>query len=99
MANISKNFPIVVSRLKDIANATRGKTGGTELLYLHEIDDEIDSVDIEDHVPYEGKLEVTPSFYPTTLPTGGTALDEDITVKPIVVTTVGNVGGGNTLII
>ena len=69
------------------------------MLYLTEIDDEILTIDNETHIAYDGELEVTPSFYPTTLPTGGTALDEDITVKPIAVTTVENIGGGNTLII
>lgn len=99
MGNISLKVQLIKDRLRNIANATREKTGGLDLLYLKEIDDEILTIDNETHMAYDGELEVTPSFYPTTLPTGGTALDEDITVKPIAVTTVENIGGGNTLII
>lgn len=99
MGNISLKVQLIKDRLRNIANATREKTGGVDLMYLKEIDDEILTIDDETHVSYEGKLEFTPSFYPTVIPTGGTALDEDIIVKPIVVTTVENVGGGNTLII
>lgn len=99
MGNISLKVQLIKDRLRNIANATREKTGGLDLLYLTEIDDEILTIDNETHIAYDGELEVTPSFYPTTLPTGGTALDEDITVKPIAVTTVENIGGGNTLII
>ena len=99
MGNISLKVQLIKDRLRNIANATREKTGGLDLLYLTEIDDEILTIDNETHIAYDGELEVTPSFYPTTLPTGATALDEDITVKPIAVTTVENIGGGNTLII
>ena len=99
MGNISLKVQLIKDRLRNIANATRETNGGLDLLYLTEIDDEILTIDNETHIDYDGEIEVTPSFYPTTLPTGGTALDEDITVKPIAVTTVENIGGGNTLII
>ena len=49
MANTKKDLPdsfwLLVDRLKEIANATRYKTEGTELMRLDKIDDEIMSIE------------------------------------------------------
>lgn len=105
MANTKKELPdsfwLLVDRLKEIANATRYKTEGTELMRLDKIDDEIMSIKQsgEQHEDYKGPTVVTPKFVETVLETQDKALDKDITVKPIEVITVSNQGGGNTLII
>lgn len=105
MANTKKELPdsfwLLVDRLKEIANATRYKTEGTELMRLDKIDDAIMSIEQsgEQHEDYEGPTVVTPKFVETVLDTQNKALDTDITVKPIEVITVSNQGGGNTLII
>lgn len=105
MANTKKDLPdsfwLLVDRLKEIANATRYKTEGTELMRLDKIDDEIMSIEQfgEQHEDYKGPTVVTPKFVETVLETQDKALDKDITVKPIEVITVSNQGGGNTLII
>lgn len=93
------NLRKIRSQLKDAANSIRGKTHESELLYIRQFDEEIDSIDDETHEPYEGPLSIIPKFEEQSLPTGGRALDEDIVITSIKVTTVGNVGGGNTLII
>ena len=94
-----ENLSKIRHHLKDTANSIRGKTKGTELLYIREFDEEIDSIKGEVDNPYDGPTEVIPKFVAQTLPTENTVLDENITVKAIQVTTVGNIGGGNTLII
>lgn len=105
MANTKKKLPdsfwLLVDRLKEIANATRYKTEGTERMRLDKIDDEIMSIEQsgEQHEDYKGPTVVTPKFVETVLETQDKALDKDITVKPIEVITVSNQGGGNTLII
>ena len=105
MVNTKQGLPdsfwLLVDRLKEIANATRYKTEGDERLKLDEIDDEIMSIEQtgEQHEDYDGPVTVTPKFDEVVLETADKALDSDITVKPIEVITVGNVGGGNTLII
>lgn len=105
MANTKKDLPdsfwLLVDRLKEIANATRYKTEGTELMRLDKIDDEIMSIEQsgEQYEDYKGPTVVTPKFVETVLETQDKALDKDITVKPIEVITVSNQGGGNTLII
>lgn len=100
MKNIEiENLSKIRHHLKDTANSIRGKTKGTELLYIREFDEEIDSIEGDAGDPYEGPTEVIPKFVDQTLSTEDTVLDENITVKAIQVTTVGNIGGGNTLII
>lgn len=94
-----ENFSKIRHHLKDTANSIRGKTKETELLYIRQFDEEIDSIKGEAGDPYEGPTEVIPKFVAQTLLTENTVLDENITVKAIQVTTVGNIGGGNTLII
>lgn len=94
-----ENLSKIRHHLKDTANSIRGKTKETELLYIREFDEEIDSIEGDAGDPYEGPTEVIPKFVDQTLSTEDTVLDENITVKAIQVTTVGNIGGGNTLII
>lgn len=88
----------LVGLLTKIAEATRSKTGESNLLYLDQIDDEILSIAGEYQI-YNGPTEVVPSFDSTVLETSGKALNNDITVTPIDVTIVSNSAGGNTLII
>lgn len=104
MANIKRfnhNFWLLVDRLKEIAEATRFKTGNDELLPLDKIDDAIMEIEQsgEQHEDYDGPTTVNPKFSEVVLDTEGKAVDTDIVVKPITVTTVENVAGGNTLII
>ena len=53
----------------------------------------------EQHEEYTGPTEVEPEFREIKLETKGTALNDDITIKPIQMTTIENPAGGNTLII
>ena len=53
----------------------------------------------EQHEEYTGPTEVEPEFREIKLETNGTALNDDITIKPIQMTTIENPAGGNTLII
>ena len=53
----------------------------------------------EQHEEYTGPTEVEPEFREIKLETKGTALNDDITIKPIQMTTIENPTGGNTLII
>lgn len=93
------NTETLVEKLKKIADATRVKTGRDRLLRLDEIDEEILSIKSDSREVYDGPTEVTPGFDSVVLETAGTALDDDITVKPIDVRVVSNSSGGNTLII
>lgn len=97
----SQSFWLLVDRLHQIGNATRYKTETTDLLRLDEIDDAIMSIEQteEQHETYEGPTIVTPKFESVTLSTENKALDSDILVRQIEVTTVSNTAGGNTLII
>lgn len=46
MKNIEvENLSKIRHHLKDTANSIRGKTKGTELLYIREFDEEIDSIE------------------------------------------------------
>lgn len=94
-----ENTETLVKKLQKIADAIREKTGKTDPLLLSEFDDEILSIKSDTRDIYDGPTEVTPSFSTTILETAGTAIDDDITVKPIDVTIVSNPAGGNTLII
>ena len=102
MANTDRKwygrFQLLVDRLREIADATRYKTGDEKLLMLQQIDDEVMSIE-ETGESYDGPTVVTPKFEEVILDTSDKSLGSDITVKPIEVTTVINVGGGNTLII
>ena len=81
MKNIEvENLSKIRHHLKDTANSIRGKTKGTEFLYIREFDEEIDSIKGEDGDPYTGPTEVIPKFVEQTLPTEDTVLDENITV-------------------
>ena len=53
----------------------------------------------EQHEEYTGPTEVEPEFREIKLETKGTALNDDITIKPIQMTPNENPAGGNTLII
>lgn len=48
---------------------------------------------------YTGEYTVNPDFSGKTLETKGKTMDEDVTVKPIEVTRVGNPSGGTTVYI
>lgn len=49
--------------------------------------------------PYEGTYELNPDFIGTTLPTTNKTLTMDISVKPILVESVTNLSGGETVYI
>lgn len=49
--------------------------------------------------PYEGEYEVTPKLVEQTLLTKNKLMREDMVIKTIPITTVGNNSGGNTVII
>lgn len=101
MQNIESKVSLIKRLIHDVGNATRTKTGGKDLLYLDQIDDEILKIHTgdEQYEYYEGPTNVIPKFYEVTLPTEGTIVDRDITIDPIQTTIVENASGGNTLII
>ena len=93
------NTETLADKLRKIGDATRKKTGGTELLTLDEMSQRIGEIDEENHEPYEGPTQCTPSFETQVLKTASKALEENIIIRPIDVIATSNPEGGRTLII
>lgn len=93
------NTETLADKLRKIGDATRQKTGGTELLTLDEISQRIQEISEESHEPYEGPIQFTPSFETQVLKTASKALEENIVIRPIDVIATSNPEGGKTLII
>lgn len=89
----------ITDKLKNIADAIRGKLGTEDLMQLDQMPELIDEISGDALPDYEGEYVITPSFEQKILNTDERSVRENITIEPISVSEVSNPSNGKTLII